>query len=151
MIAETSATIGGIKAAMDMAKGVISLKTATEINQAIIDIQSKLLEAQSSAFDDKERISNLTQRIRELEKALTSKDDWAAQKARYVLTESPLGAFSYNLKDPIDGEPFHRLCVKCAEDGFKSVLHTITKHSGGEIVRCERCQSNLKLADFIHR
>lgn len=148
-IIEASATLGSIKSVLELAKGMQSLKTTTEINQAIIDIQRALLEAQSSAFDDKEMISTLRHRIRELENDAQNRAEWQRERDRYVLTASQLGAYTYDLKpEHTDKETFHRLCATCFEEKVKSVLHTINKHSGGEIVHCAKCKADLKLSNF---
>ena len=149
MIVETVSVLGGIKTAMDMAKGIAALKSETEINQAIINIQQALLDVQAAAFSDKEVIARLNGEVSALEKQIQDSTDWEIVKARYVLTISKIGAYTYDLKpDLVSEEIFHRLCTKCFEDGTKSILHTRAKHSGGEIVVCPKCQFELILSDF---
>jgi hypothetical protein len=149
MIAETSAAISGIKVALDMARGIASLKNETEVNQAIIDIQRALLDAQSGALQDKQHISDLSDQISKLIKDAKSVEQWEAEKKRYRLTKSPKGAFTYDLQAEFaNGEIDHRLCATCFEGGRKSILHTTAKGNGGEIVKCQLCQSELNLADF---
>ena len=149
MITETISAIGGIKTAIDMAKGISALKSGAEINQAIIDIQRTLLEAQSAAFSDKEAIAKLSEEKKALETQLRNIGDWDTEKQRYVLTRSEMGAFTYDLRPELaNGEVAHRLCVTCFESGAKSTLHTIKKSRGGELVKCYKCNSEFKLADF---
>ena len=59
MIADSVSAVSGIKAALDIAKGVSALKGEVEINQAIISIQRTLLDAQESALADKQIIGEL--------------------------------------------------------------------------------------------
>ena len=152
MITETITAISGIKTAMDMAKGISALKSEVEINQAIIDIQRTLLEAQAAAFDDKETISGLVNENRTLQANLQIKDDWEQEKLRYALVKSELGAFTYNLKPELAGEEvLHRLCANCFNTGYKSLLHTTMKYGGGEEVICQRCDKKLKIAPFNTR
>lgn len=149
MIGEASAAISSIKAALDIAKGVSSLKTATDVNLAVIDIQRALLDAQLAAFEDRERHAVQQQRIAELEAKLSQIDQWEAEKARYVLTETPTGKLVYALKpDCANGEPDHRICVKCFNENRKSVLQVTARHSGGEAVICENCQTKATLSPF---
>lgn len=149
MLAETSSAISGIKVAIDMAKGIASLKNETEVNQAIIDIQRALLDAQSGALQDKQQIAELTDQISKLVKDAQSVEQWETEKRRYRLTKSPKGAFTYDLQPEFaNGEIAHRLCATCFEGDRKSVLHTTAKGNGGEIVKCQLCQSELTLADF---
>lgn len=150
MITETISAITGIKVAMDIAKGVSSLKNETEINQAVIDIQRALLDAQAGAFEDRQAIAQLTEEIYDLKKQLVAKADWKQERERYVLTESEKGTFFYQLKgDFADGEVLHKLCATCFEKGGKSILQTIRKARGGEVVQCHTCEKDLKLSDFV--
>ena len=149
MITETMSAIGGIRTAIDMAKGISALKSEAEINQAIIDIQHTLLEAQSAAFNDKETIAKLSEEKKALEAQLRNIGDWDIEKQRYVLTRSEIGAFTYDLRPELaNGDVAHRLCVTCFESGTKSTLHTIKKSRGGELVKCYKCNNEFKLADF---
>lgn len=146
---EASAAYEGIKQALGIASGIVNLKTETEINRAIIDIQRKLLDAQQAAFEDQRALDGLRREISDLNDRLSAKGDWEQERRRYVLTESPGGAFTYDLRpDASNGEIHHRLCVKCFDDGKRSILHTKAKHSGGEIVYCATCQQDLTLAKF---
>ena len=148
-IAEVSAAMSSIKAAMDIAKGVAGLKSDTEINLAVIEIQRTLLEAQLAAFEDRERQSALQNRIAELEADLTRVHQWTASKARYQLTETATGSLVYALKpECANGDPDHRLCVKCFDEDRKSVLQVITRNSGGESVMCHRCNTKMTLSPF---
>ena len=151
MIAEAGAAISSIKVAMDMAKAISALKSETEINQAIIDIQRTLLEAQSGAIEDKLRIAELTEQNSLLSKQAQIVSRWENEKQRYRLTKSSKGAFTYNLKSEFANDEIdHRLCATCFEAGKKALLHTIAKGSGGEVVKCQTCQSELTLSDFQH-
>ncbi len=152
MITEAMSAIGGIKTAIDMAKGISALKSEAEINQAIIDIQRTLLEAQSAAFSDKEAIAKLSEEKKALETQLRNVEDWDTEKQRYVLTRSEMGAYTYDLKPELSsGEVAHRLCATCFNTGYKSLLHTTMKHRGGEEVICHRCDKKLKITPFNAR
>ena len=149
MIAEAGAAIGGIKAAIDIAKGLAALKSEAEINQAIIDIQRVLLDAQAAAFDDKQAMSKLSDEIAALKGQLARIGDWEAEKQRYALTQSLKGPVTYDLRPEFaKGEIFHRICVTCFGVEKKSILHTLSKHSSGEIVKCPVCNIELTLSDF---
>ena len=148
MIAEASAAISGIKVAMDLAKGIAALKSETEINQAIIDIQRTLLDAQSAALADKHLISQLHDQVGKLQAEVDAKKDWAAEQAKYILVKSPRGVFYYELRAEIaEGEITHRLCAHCFDQGRRSILHTMYIVRGGEHVECHQCRINLQLTD----
>ena len=149
MIAETGAAIGSIKAAMDIVKGATGLKSETEINLAVINIQRALLDAQSAAFDDRERHTAQQRRVTELELELAKVHQWEEEKARYQLTECATGTLVYVLKEDFaNGDPVHRLCVKCFDEDRKSVLQVENRHSGGESVRCHHCNNKMVLSPF---
>ena len=59
MVAEVFAGIGALKAAFDIAKGLKDIDDAARRNAAVIELQEKILSAQSAQSD-------LVQRIREL-------------------------------------------------------------------------------------
>lgn len=148
-ITEASAAISSIKTAADIAKGLSALKSEADVNIALIDIQRTLLDAQTAALADKSTIDSLGRRISELEDRIRGFESWEKERARYVLTASPLGAHTYDLRPNLaDGEIPHRLCVACFNDRKKSVLHVKAKHSGGEIIYCPRCDKDLTLAPF---
>ena len=148
MIVETVSALGGIKTAMDMAKGIAALKSETEINQAIINIQQALLDAQSAALDDKQSISQLRGQITKLQSEIEKKQNWVDEKQRYILTKSPRGVYFYSLKPDIeDAEIDHRLCTTCFGNDKKSILHTISRQRGGEYVKCLICDETLQLTD----
>ncbi|HJS12135.1 hypothetical protein [Sphingopyxis sp.] len=149
MIAEAGAAISSIKAAMDIARGVSSLKSEADINQAIIDIQRALLEAQNAALEDKQRLFQLRSELEELQRENQLRGAWELEKKRYVLTRSEKGAFTYDLKpDEASSEIFHRLCATCFGRGEKSILHTIRSGRGGETVHCAVCDKEFKLKEF---
>jgi hypothetical protein len=123
MNAEAGAAIGCIKVAMDIAKGISALKSEAEINQAIIDIQRILLEAQSAAIEDKQQLANISSQIQELRVEMKTKNDWSQEAQRYVLNECKTGVFTYDLRPEFaNGETHHRLCANCFTNKKKSIF-----------------------------
>ena len=124
---------------MDMAKGIAALKTEAEVNQAIIDIQRTLLDAQGAAFADRELIAKLSNEKLALEKKMAAFDDWAAEKKRYRLAKSNVGTFTYELRPEFaEGEVVHHLCVTCFDNGRKSVLQ------GDGYASCHACGKTIQ-------
>lgn len=149
MIVEAGAALGSIKTALDMLKGVRALKSETDINLAVIEIQRILLEAQAAAIDDRERQMGLLDRIAKLEAKQAAREEWKDEMRRYRLTEISDGRFAYVLVEEMaNDEPSHKLCVKCFNEGRKSILQTLNKHSGGESVWCQHCKEKTILAPF---
>ena len=151
MITEVAAAFSGIKAALDVAQGMSSLKTESDRNAAIISIQRTLLESQSNIAQAQMTIAALSEEISSLKSQQRDHHDWAQEVARYALTQSAGGAFTYDLKaDATGGEVFHRLCANCFSSKRKAILHIKAKHSGGEIVTCQACKTELQLSDFTN-
>jgi hypothetical protein len=148
MIAEAGAAISGIKIAMDMAKGIAALKSETEINQAVIDIQRTLLDAQSAALSDKNLIAELHDKARRLQSEIDGKTLWAVEAQKYALGKSPRGVFYYQLRPELAGtEIGHFLCTTCFDNGRKSILHASIRTDGGDFVQCHVCKIDVKITN----
>lgn len=122
-IASITAAVTGLKTAADIAKSMIGLKTESEIRAKVIELQSVILAAQSSALAANSDQFALLERARELEGELASVKAWESEKQRYKLRDFGGGTFAYVL-DPerSEGEPPHRLCAACFHKEEKSIL-----------------------------
>jgi predicted Holliday junction resolvase-like endonuclease len=148
-IGEASAAISSIKTAVEMLKGIHAVKTQVDINSAVIDIQRVLLDAQASALQDRQRQMELMKNIEDLERKITEFQNDILDKSRYHLTEFPTGNFAYVLKiDRANGDPIHKICANCFNEGVKTILQIIRKHSGGELAQCKRCEKSILLHPF---
>ena len=123
-----TAAIGGIKAALDIAKAMKDLQAGpaldtqlSELKQALAEAQSGLLSAQSDQF-------TLIDRVNTLEKEIADSEKWEAEKAKYTLHEVREGVFTYqSKKDANSVEPTHHLCTNCYDTTqMKSLLHAET-------------------------
>lgn len=148
-IVEISGALGGLKGAMDIAKGLNATAGAVAINDAKIALQSAIIDAQAGLLAAQEGLTANLRRIDELEARIAQLDAWEREKGRYQLVEFPTNVFAYVLRaDDSAGEPSHRICPSCYEDGRKSILQTRMKHGGGEKVECLRCDAKLTLTPF---
>jgi hypothetical protein len=77
---------------------------------------------------------------------------WEAEKKRYVLTDFGGGTFAYALKnEAANGEPMHRLCPNCYNQGHKSILHfEFVTAVGQEKYLCPNCKTELSFG-YRHR
>jgi len=136
MVAEVFASLGAIKTAFDLAKGLKDIDDAARRNAAVIELQEKILAAQQEQMA-------LVERISELEREVRGFETWEAQKKRYQLTDYGGGTFAYALKpEEAQGEPEHRICAHCYESGHKALLQF--SHNSGEgqdYFDCLRCKS----------
>jgi hypothetical protein len=149
MIAISSAATG-LQAAGHIVKSLIGLKITSEVQAKIMELQAVIFAAQGDALAAQAEQFTLAQRVRDLEAEVTKAKAWEAEKERYQLQEFPTGAFAYSLKsEAANGEPPHRICANCYQEGHKSILQTIARHSGGEVAECLRCKARLTLTDFV--
>jgi hypothetical protein len=137
MVGEIMTGLSIFKSMLDAAKALKDINDATARNAAIIELQEKILTAQ-------EQQSGLIQRVRDAEAKMAALETWQAEKDRYQLTDYGGGTYAYALKqEKAQGEPPHRLCVQCFEDGRKSVLHFMGHGEGQDHFRCHRCKLDL--------
>src|ERR1700722_13211099 len=133
MVAEVFAGIGALKTAFDIARGLKDIDDATRRNAAVIELQEKILGAQSSQ-------AALVERVGELEKEVSRLKAWDTDKQRYALTKLRDGVFAYALKSADDnGEPSHYLCVNCYQSGHKSVLQKEKWPPVSVVLVCHDC------------
>ena len=139
----------GLQSAGQIVKSLVGLKVSSEVQAKVIELQAVIMAAQGDALAAQSDQFALLERIRNLEAEVAKAKAWEAEKARYQLQEFPAGALAYVLKpDAANGEPSHRICPKCYNEGHKSLLKVKTKRNGGERVECHRCDSNLLLSPF---
>jgi hypothetical protein len=142
MVGEALAGLGALKTAFDMAKGLKDIDDAVRRNAAVIELQEKILSAQQAQ-------SALAEQVGELEKEVARLKTWEAEKGRYELQTLPPGVFVRVLKQSMaNGEPVHRLCAKCYEDGQKSILQSAGVNHGEETLNCHGCGAHMKVGIY---
>jgi hypothetical protein len=115
--------VTSMKAAGDIAKGLLSLNTMAEVQSTAIELNQQILTAQHQLFVANTTQTELASRIRELEAQLLRLQDWDTQKRRYRLAAPFAGCMVYALqKAASDGEPPHYLCASCYQKGEKAIL-----------------------------
>lgn len=118
-----SAAVTSLRMAGDIAKGLISLKTMTEVQSKAIELNQQIIDAQHQMFEANATQATLTERIRELENQIARMKDWDVQKKRYRLAAPFAGCMVYALLKPMsEGEPAHYLCTACFGRGERSIL-----------------------------
>lgn len=134
MVAEIYAGISSFKVMLDIAKGLKDLSDASARYAAVIELQEKIFAAQEAQ-------TSLIQKVSDLEKEVVQFKNWDAEKDRYLLTDYGSGTFAFALKpEKANGEPFHRVCANCFNQGRKSLLqHKHTTHDKRECLICHSC------------
>jgi hypothetical protein len=142
MVGDAFAGLSALKTAFDLAKGLKDIDDATRRNAAVIELQEKLLTAQSTQAELLERISTLENKV-------ASFETWNAEKQRYEL--KPFGSgFAYVVKPEAQGsEPLHQLCPNCYARGKKSILARLPTNTArqalgmGTVYRCSECRTEI--------
>ncbi|HYV32729.1 MAG TPA: hypothetical protein VEO53_16700 [Candidatus Binatia bacterium] len=130
-----SGGLAALKAARDIAEGLINLRDTAKFQGAVVELQGKILAAQSDQFA-------LLERARELEAKLARLEAWEAEKRRYQLKDFGGSTFAYELRpEAADGEPPHRICPNCYQKGHKSILQFQFQVFGQDRYICPGCET----------
>ncbi len=146
-----AAAVTNLKAAGDIAKGMIQLKTTAEIQSKVIELQSVILAAQSSALAAQSDQFSLLEKSRQLESQITEMEAWKKEAERYELTDYGGGTYAYDLKPGKEqGEPPHCICAACYQKGQKSILQNKGggKFSGRDKMHCPSCGETFMLGHY---
>jgi hypothetical protein len=139
VVSEAMMGITAFKAAMDISKGIKDLDDRTRRNEAVIELQEKILSAQQAQ-------AALIQTVADLEKEIAALRSWEADKQRYELRDLQKGFFAFVLKQGMEnGETPHALCTNCFQKGVKSYL----QGSGHPVIHdrswdCPSCKTKIK-------
>lgn len=133
-----------LKAAGDLAKGLVDIRDTVKFGEAVIQLQAQIITAQQGALAGQTREGELLDEIRGLKAQVSEAAGWEAEKKRYALEELPPGVFAYALKpDMANGEPPHKLCQTCFHNGKKSVLQVSEQQLGQHTLHCQPCDKYL--------
>jgi hypothetical protein len=135
-----------LSGALDITKGMLSLKSQAELSSFAIDLNSKLIDAQQAIFAVNDERQKLLDKIRELEKRIEQAEDWAVEKGRYQLISPWPGrpVSVYHLKKAsANGEEPHWLCPNCFQQRRKSVLNTNQKKGERVHLVCGICKTSI--------
>jgi len=148
-ISAIAGALSSLKAANDVAQAMIGIHDASVFQSKMIEFQAKIIEANNSAFAAHDERSALLQKISDLEKQVAALEAWEAEKERFELRELPPGVFVRVLKPSMaNGEPIHRICSKCYEDGKKSILQSAGTVHGQETLNCHGCGAKMIVGVF---
>ncbi len=152
----TGIEIGAIAAAVGIAKNLKDLAASQgtsvppDMRDQIVALFDRVMDVQTGVLTAQQRELKLTERCRKLEDDLRSVRDWQAEKARYTLTSLGGKTFVYAVKpDDPRGEPPHWLCVRCIEDGKKSVLQHWGVIYSNRRWKCPRCEAIISAAQEL--
>ena len=147
--------ISGIAASLrlagDITKAMIGVRDEALLQGKIVELQSVILSAQSSAISAQTEQFGLLERIRELETQVARLEGWEAEKQKYELSEPRPGTFAYILKAEAGSGPRHMLCSNCFQHGIKSILQQETRFPGRtDTLACHECGSDIYVFGAPH-
>lgn len=142
-----ASAVSSLKAAGDIAKGLMDLRDAAAHQTKVIELQRLILDAQTSALAAQSEQFSLLEQFRQLEKKIREADDWTNERSRYALTDFGGGTFAYSLRQEAkQGEPSHLVCATCYQAGRKSILqHLHQSYTGQNIYHCQTCAKDVAL------
>ncbi len=142
------AAMTSFKAMKDITEAMIGMRDTALFQGKAIELQSKIMDAQSSVFAANEERAMLIEKVSALEKQIARLEAWETEKQKYELKEIVGGAFAYSLKKEAAGtEPPHEICASCYQKGTKSFLQQVQRDHGRAVVKvCHDCGSEI----YIH-
>ena len=143
---DIQAVITSLKAAADISKSILKIKSMTEIQDKIAELQDALLKAQNSAISATNAQLDLQEKVRKLEEQLKAANDWGDQKRRYSLATPWGGAAQvYALKRSVSGgEEPHFLCANCFHNKRRVILNPTQRGNGWVLMACPSCKATLE-------
>jgi hypothetical protein len=152
-LAEITAGFEALKAAAGLVQALSASATQATINEVKLELQQRLLDAQTALFAAQQIQTAATERVSDLEQEIVRLKDWKGEKQRYKLHPIDVGSVAYVPKPGMEnGEPPYWLCASCFEEGHRSILQYQRNVTGGggakSIYKCGRCQN--ELAVFWH-
>lgn len=139
MVSEALAGLSAFKSMLDIAKGLKDINDTAARNAAVIELQEKIFSAQMAQ-------ATLVEQVRELEVKVARMEAWETEKKRYQLTDFGSGTFAYLLKEGMsNGEPSHRICAACYQNGQKSILqYKSTDITKRDLFSCPACDTTFR-------
>lgn len=144
--AEFGAMFSSLKAAGDLAKAMVDVRDATTFQAKAFELTREIISAHQAAISAQVEQLSLLQEVRELRERINHLEAWSTDKLRYELADHGCGTFTRTLKHGMEnGEPQHRLCAQCYEQGKKGLLQSSGRFNGREKVRCMSCEQEVLL------
>jgi hypothetical protein len=122
-LTDISGALGALQSASNIIKTLAGLRSESERSAKLIELQSQIMAAQTSAIQANTSQTALVDRVRQLEAEIARLETWSTEKQRYELKAVSAGSFAYALKANEQGsEPSHYICQTCYEKGKKCIL-----------------------------
>ena len=142
-------TLESIKATFDICRELSRLVRSGTAGEKIIEMNTKILDAQQYALSTQADQLTLSEKISDLEEELIRLKDFRSEKKNYQFEKIGDTAFVYTYKQPVDsGKPPHWICSTCCDQDRKSTL----QFQGADIInfgmnvwKCHLCGSDIRV------
>jgi hypothetical protein len=139
-----SAVVASAKVAYDIAKGISSLHTDVEKNQAISKVLEVLLAVQSDALSMQEKYYLLLREKDDLIKKISEFEKWSEIENQYELKELVTGVLVYAYKQSNkEIQPPHLLCANCFSKKQKGLYIQSEMDFDGTHFKCLNCDKEI--------
>lgn len=138
--------LGALRVAGEMANALVDIRDGQKLQSAVIELQSKILAAQSAAVTAQSQQMEMFEIIRTLRDQISVAEAWDRDAARYELIDFGDKSFAYRLKADDEIDPPHMICTNCFSARKKSILQFKYRQSDGrEKFYCPSCQTEFHL------
>jgi hypothetical protein len=113
-----------LNALIDTVRAAFAARDQVKLNEALADIQSNLIAANSATLQAMQRTLELEQALSEAQREIMKLHAAQEDAQHYELHALQSGALVYAYRPHGDGDrtPAHYLCQPCKDQGVKSVL-----------------------------
>ena len=150
IITSFNGTVAAVKTIGELVKAVTNAEKRIELNNAVLELQDKIMQHRTAHLDTLERCYTLVEeknslyaKLLESEKALAELKKRNADFDRYRLIPVADGTLLHTLKESAaNGEPPHWLCPHCFAEGKKGILQTEALFISGPeqtLLKCPAC------------
>ncbi len=141
MASWTKAITDPLKAASDLAQGMLDLRDLTKLGSVVVKLNAEILAAQRGALTAQQNEADMAEEIRALKAEVAAFNDWETEKKRYELKEIKgfWKATVYALKEGVEPvETPHYICPDCYQGRQKRILQEC-HHGSAQGLTCNHC------------
>jgi predicted RNA-binding Zn-ribbon protein involved in translation (DUF1610 family) len=132
---EIAGAIAAFKAVKDLGKTIFDAKVDTDVQAKVLDVMTKVGEAQDTMYALREENIKLQAENERLKRDAAGADDWSSKLAKLVLLETHGGAVVYQNT----GEPPYYACPSCVNE--KRIVPLQDNRTMSGKYRCVACDA----------
>jgi hypothetical protein len=123
MIEYLPQALSSLSVALNIAKGLVEIRDSAKLQEAVIQFNSIIIDAQSKIISSQNEQSALTEKINQLEQECMRLKNWETERQKYSRKEIANGVFAY-IENDFTGklQNAHKYCCNCFDNFKKSTL-----------------------------